>query len=300
MPYLFTCPHCQTRTMVENQYRGQAGRCVTCNGQIQIPNFADDTAAKMPRRSRPLAWILASIVAITLAVVASYLLFKHGSQTFAQLQSSRERIGSMRNLEKIASALNAYAADHGQYPPAILRDASGKALHSWRVLLLPFLGEEDLYNEFRRDLPWDAVENTMVADLGCPSVYCHPNAQVMGLSNTSSYYLVTGVGTLFPPDRSLSPSDVQDDASQTMLVVEAAPSISSDNWTQPIDLDFVLLRGDLTSPGGNELGGWVDGGVAVATVDGRAHFIDDSTPPLVVRALITPRGNEILPDDTLD
>jgi hypothetical protein len=286
--------------MVDDQYRGQAGRCVTCDGQIQIPNFSVNSTSKRPRRSRPLAWALASVVAITFAVVASYLLFKHGSQTFTQLQTSRERIGSMRNLEKIALALNAYAADHGQYPPAILRDASGKPLHSWRVLLLPYLGEEDLYNEFRRDLPWDTPENTIVATQSCPSVYQHPNSQMMGLSNTASYYLVTGAGTLFPPDRSLSPGDVQDDASQTILVVEASPTVSSDNWTDPIDLDFALMRGDLTSPGGNELGGWVDGGAAVATVDGRAHFIDDSTPPLVVRALITPRGNEVLPDDTVD
>ncbi len=40
MPFLFTCPHCQTKTQVDDRYSGQSGNCVTCGGPIQLPRFA--------------------------------------------------------------------------------------------------------------------------------------------------------------------------------------------------------------------------------------------------------------------
>ncbi len=286
--------------MVEDQYRGQAGRCVTCNGPIEIPDWSPSSGQEIVFRSRRLIWVVASLVAIVFATVVVVVTVRYGGAALAQLQASGERVGSMRNLETITLALNAYAADHGRYPPAFTSDAGGKALHSWRVLLLPYLGQEQLYNEFRLDLPWDSSENRFAAQGNCPDVYRHPNATMMGLSDVSSYYVITGANTLFPGASSLSPSDVLDNAAQTMLVVEATPSVPSGLWTQPIDLDFALLKGDLSSGGGYEPGGWSDGGAAIACVDGRAHFLNDSTPPLVVRSLVTPRGNEQLPDDTLD
>ncbi len=300
MPYLFTCPHCQTRTMVDDQYRGQSGRCVTCNQPIQIPNFANNAISPGLRRSRPLAWVLASFVTILFAGVIVVMLVRQGGQTISQLQASRERVGSMRNLEKIASAMNAYAADHGQYPPAALKNPSGQVMHSWRVLLLPYLGEEDLYNSFRMDLPWNNQHNMIAARGTVPNAYQHPNASSLGMSEVASYFVITGVGTVFPPLRPLAPGEVNDNPSQTILVIEAMPGNASRLWTEPVDLDFTLMRGDLMSPGGNEPGGWIAGGVAMATVDGRGHFLDQSTPPLVVRALVTPQGGEQLADDTLD
>ena len=46
---------------------------------------------------------------------------------------------SLDNLKAIAKALNKYSDDYKCYPPAFLVGADGKAWHSWRVLLLPFL-----------------------------------------------------------------------------------------------------------------------------------------------------------------
>ncbi len=286
--------------MVEDQYRGQVGRCVACDGPIEVPAFSIASTGPAISRSRPLAWALASLVAIVVAAVAVVVTIQYGGSTLAQMQASAERVGSMRNLEKIASALNAYAADHGVYPPAVLNDATGKPLHSWRVLILPYLGEENLFNEFRLDQPWESSENQYAAQGHCPQVFQHPNSQSMGLSEASSYYLVTGADTLFPADKSLAPKDVQDSAAQTLLVAEGNPSVSSGLWTQPIDIDFMLMRGDIANPGPNEIGGWVEGGAAVACVDGRSRFVKDSTPPLIVRALVTPSGQEPLADDALD
>jgi len=52
------------------------------------------------------------------------------------------------NLVKIGLALRAYEAAHGTLPPAYIPDASGKPMHSWRVLILPYLDEQGLYSRY--------------------------------------------------------------------------------------------------------------------------------------------------------
>jgi hypothetical protein len=45
------------------------------------------------------------------------------------------------NLQRIVLAMLIYERQHGTLPPAYTVDASGQPLHSWRVLLLPYVGE---------------------------------------------------------------------------------------------------------------------------------------------------------------
>jgi hypothetical protein len=60
------------------------------------------------------------------------------------------------NMKMIAKALNAYSDRYGTYPPPIVYSKSGLPLYSWRVLILPYLGYEDLYKNFQLDQPYDS------------------------------------------------------------------------------------------------------------------------------------------------
>ena len=71
-------------------------------------------------------------------------------------------------------------------------------------------------------------------------------------------------------------------------------------WTEPVDLDYSLMSGRLGSNLGVEAGGLFDDGVSMATVDGRGHYLPNTTEPITFRSLVTPRGGERLQDDTLD
>ncbi|MDO5309849.1 MAG: DUF1559 domain-containing protein [Planctomycetia bacterium] len=64
-------------------------------------------------------------------------------------------------LAIITEALLAYQGEHGTLPPAFSVDADGKPLHSWRVLILPYLGEQEraLYDQIHLDEPWDSEYN---------------------------------------------------------------------------------------------------------------------------------------------
>src|SRR5690554_4985568 len=123
MTYLFTCPHCHTRTEVEDAFSGQSGQCVVCGREITLPDFSPADASAVPaphssrrRRKRSVAWVAAAVVMLLIVGAAGIAMVRIGGTTAARLQAGRIRIGSIQNLEKIAQALNAYAADHGVYP----------------------------------------------------------------------------------------------------------------------------------------------------------------------------------------
>jgi hypothetical protein len=59
----------------------------------------------------------------------------------------------------VALALHNYHDKHGRLPPAVVYGEDGKPLHSWRVLLLPFIAQGELYREFKLDEPWDSPHN---------------------------------------------------------------------------------------------------------------------------------------------
>ena len=51
---------------------------------------------------------------------------------------------SINNMKQISLAMQMYHDAYKRFPPAASYDASGKPLLSWRVLLLPLLGENEL------------------------------------------------------------------------------------------------------------------------------------------------------------
>lgn len=306
MSHLFTCPNCETQTQVDDEFSGHRGRCIQCTADIRVPHFLKPdrttTATETPAgRQRRLTVLAASLLMATgLVIFGLIAVIQFGGDSISRLANNQVRSSSIRNLERIALAMNNYAVDHGTYPPPMVRDSNGLPLHSWRALLLPYLDEQPLADQYNYNLPWNDPAN-LELQWQIPSVYQHPSANSGGgWQSTSNYYLITGPGTLFPNKGPLKPSAVIDSAAQTILVVEAIPVVPSGTWLEPIDLDYAVLTGDLIFGGATEMGGLTIGGATFATVDGRGHFAADNLDPAVVRALVTPAGNEPLADDTLD
>ncbi len=72
------------------------------------------------------------------------------------------RVICQRSLQQVGLALHQYHDKYGSFPPAYLTDANGRPMHSWRVLLLPFLGQQALYDDYRFDEPWDGPHNALL------------------------------------------------------------------------------------------------------------------------------------------
>ena len=97
------------------------------------------------------------------------------------------------NLQLLMSALLGYHLDprHGHLPTAIVmgKDGKGKVPHSWRVEILPFLGEQALYDEYHFDEPWDSQHNRLLI-ARMPAVFRSP-LDKPDSTNASYFALVT-------------------------------------------------------------------------------------------------------------
>lgn len=105
------------------------------------------------------------------------------------------------NLKRIALAMENYHAAYASFPPAHIADNAGKPMHSWRVLLLPFLGDDEnaIYKAYRFDEPWNGPHNRRLAER-MPAVYrC---GWILDRKSTeTSYVVVVGPRTAFPGSR---------------------------------------------------------------------------------------------------
>ncbi|MEZ6062675.1 MAG: DUF1559 domain-containing protein [Planctomycetaceae bacterium] len=69
----------------------------------------------------------------------------------AFVPQAREQVAathSLANLKQIGLALLNYHDIHGSYPPAYIAGDDGRPAHSWRVLILPFIDNQPLYDQY--------------------------------------------------------------------------------------------------------------------------------------------------------
>lgn len=109
-------------------------------------------------------------------------------------QEANRRCHCVDNLHQISLALLRYACDHGTLPPAFTVDAAGRPLQSWRVLLLPYLGQEGLFNKIHLDEPWDSPHNRQFHNVA-PAVYQCPSAELA--TGQTAYSVIVGEHTPF-------------------------------------------------------------------------------------------------------
>jgi hypothetical protein len=53
----------------------------------------------------------------------------------------------------------------GRFPAAYIAGKNGRPMHSWRVLTRPFLGRQDVYDQYHFDEPWDDLNNRRLEEL---------------------------------------------------------------------------------------------------------------------------------------
>ncbi|HVX13031.1 MAG TPA: DUF1559 domain-containing protein [Pirellulales bacterium] len=142
------------------------------------------------------------------------------------------RAQSTNNLKEIGLGMHTFAATHKWFPAAAGCDQQGKPLLSWRVYLLPFFGQQELYNSFHMDEPWDSPHNkTLIARM--PSVYRNPNLPSANEGKTN-YLAVADDKAAIQPKKGTALAEITDGTSNTILVVEVAAD-KAVIWTKPED-----------------------------------------------------------------
>ncbi len=205
------------------------------------------------------------------------------------------RAGCNYNLKQICLALHEYNAAYGCLPPAYVEDEKGRPMHSWRVMILPFLGQEALYRKYRFDEPWDGPNNRRLVDavievFSCPAENGSP-------STMTNYLAVIGPHTAWPGTRSTRLDDFANGTSNTLLVVEVADS--GIHWMEPRDLHVVQMAPTVNSEAGQGISCAHPGGANVAFADGSGRFLPEGVSREELRALLTIAGGEPMDPDNL-
>ncbi len=155
-----------------------------------------------------------------------------GWQIYLSARFSAQRSVSKTNLKQIGLALHQYHDQYGSFPPAYVLGPDEKPWHSWRVLLLPFLGANDLYSQYRFDEPWDGPNNRKLLASG-PAVYTSPFQKNLK-PGTASYLAVVSRRTMWPAYFPVRIEDVTDGISNTIQLIEQDGSDVV--WCEPRDM----------------------------------------------------------------
>ncbi len=201
-----------------------------------------------------------------------------------QVREAARRTESMNNMRQIVLAAHNYESAHGEFPRDIMSE-DGQPLLSWRVVILPYMEEGRLYEEFHLDEPWDSEHNMQLLQ-HMPQVFHNPN---LDLSERTVYQAFKGPDTMYEGGR-IRMREVIDGLSNTLVYVEADES-NAIEWSRPGDLPFdpdVPMRG---------LGNVRPAGFLAAFADGSVRIIANAVDEDTLRNLIQKSDGNVVGGD---
>jgi hypothetical protein len=182
-----------------------------------------------------------------------------------------------------------YESNNGHFPPAYQLGPDGRPWHSWRILILPFIEENELFKTYRFDEPWDGPNNRALAERMPRILAFHDTARS---TTTTNYLAVVGAGTMWPGGVGRKSAEIKDGASNTILIVEN--NGLSVHWMEPRDLMFETMDYRIDQPEG--VSSWYES-PAVVTADGAVRRLSKEMAPEALRAALTVAGGEDIVED---
>ncbi|MGD9126034.1 MAG: DUF1559 domain-containing protein [Planctomycetia bacterium] len=146
-------------------------------------------------------------------------------------RTAAHRTRSMNHMKMIMLAMHNYASARKHFPTAYTVDKDGKPLLSWRVYILPYIEQVNLYEQFHLDEPWDSPHNKKLIPM-MPDCLRSPMSKA-GPGKTT-YLTIRTDKSIFPGKEKVSIRNITDGTSHTIAVVEANDE-NAVIWTKPDD-----------------------------------------------------------------
>lgn len=154
--------------------------------------------------------------------------------------------------------------------------SDGTPWHSWRVYILPELGEQKLYDEYRFEEPWNGPHNTQLGSR-MPAAFGFPG------ESHAKFLGVTGQYTAWPGTSSSRIREFQNGTSSTIMLVESADS--DINWLEPRDIPLEQALKRREAAIGPRLAGRYDR-IAIVLADGVTRSLSESIDERTLRRLL--------------
>ena len=197
--------------------------------------------------------------------------------------TKKELTTAANNLKQIGLAIFNYGSANDDVFPDDVTDKNGAPLLSWRVLILPYIEQDNLYKQFKLDEPWDSEHNKkLIAKM--PKLFAP--VRVKAKEGETFYQRFVGKGALFnEKGTDYKFGTIPDGHSNTALVVEAGNPVV---WTRPDDLPFGKNR---PLP---ELGGLFDGDFHILLADGSVYRFKKDFDQNELRKVVMPDDNQVI------
>jgi prepilin-type processing-associated H-X9-DG protein len=201
-----------------------------------------------------------------------------------KVRESATRMKDSNNLKQLGLAMHEYHDARGTFPPQDSKTGpEAKGGLSWRVHVLPYIGEDALYKQFKLDEPWDSEHNRPLANR-MPTVFASPfAADPPGMTR---YKVFAGTEAVVYPGSKTRMNDITDGTSNTFLIAGGGKPVI---WTKPEDIEATpnLTSALLTLPN--------QAGCNVCMCDGSVRWFDLARlTPDKLKAAITRAGGEVI------
>ena len=223
------------------------GILALCGGITAIPGIIcgaigiSRSSQRGTGQGAAIAGLVMSILGLLIGIPISIGLLLPAVQ---KVREAASRMQSANNLKQISNGIMTYDMANNKLPPQAICDKDGRKLLSWRVAILPYIEQQQLYDQFKLDEPWDSPTNKpLIARM--PKTYWKPNSNFPATAGETYYKVFAGKNTPFA--MKTVGGQLQSEWSLTALIgsprgtsnlilcVEGGDPVI---WTKPDDFDY--------------------------------------------------------------
>lgn len=204
---------------------------------------------------------------------------------FSRTGQAAARASTTNNLKQIGIAMHNYHDTYSTMPASAILGKKGKPLLSWRVAILPYVEQDQLYKQFKLDEPWDSDHNKKLLENNpMPRMF-----EVVGTTKpgekATHFQVFRGNGAMFDLVQGYKLQNISDGTSNTFMVATAKTAVP---WTKPDDIEYDAKK----EPHDWLL--WTNDVSMIAFGDGSVRAISKKVKPATLHAYITRAGGEIV------
>lgn len=195
-------------------------------------------------------------------------------KTMAQAEEMNKEMQRANNLKQLLLAMHNYESTFKVVP--FTHDMNGRASLelSWRVRVLPYIEQANMYNQFKLDEAWDSENNKPFAEQ-MPDIYGKDSK-----SGKTAYCWIESDVQRF--------AQITDGLSNTIAMIESSELAP---WTEAKDVSIEAAEKMILGlPDGQE--------IYVGMYDGSVRKLSNKIPADKLHAMLTPNGGEVV--DTTD